>query len=142
MRGYSCRAGKDGVSSACPVPCVHLPAGLDRGRSCRTLGGATVRCSARWDGLETRYGRRGSRWLECDRELSERYLARTLAHPLFWARRSLWKAVQTASNGRTGIVLDVGCGMLPYKRLFDRAHFVGVDIDSESLADIRGDLAS
>lgn len=51
--------------------------------------------------------------------------------PFFLARRALWTNVRDLAGELTGRrLLDVGCGTKPYRRLFDVAEYVGMDIDS------------
>lgn len=52
-------------------------------------------------------------------------------NPYFIARKSVYRAVQ--SFARTGgiddIVLDVGCGIKPYRHLFTAKKYLGIDIE-------------
>lgn len=51
-------------------------------------------------------------------------------NPFFLARRRLWSEMKRMSAFVRGRVLDVGCGTQPYRRLFDVAEYVGLDIDT------------
>jgi SAM-dependent methyltransferase len=52
-------------------------------------------------------------------------------NPFFLARRSLWGAVAASSQHLQGELLDVGCGVKPYRGLFSSSRYIGLDIDSE-----------
>lgn len=82
------------------------------------------------------------RWHSRDRDVSERRLARTPAHPLYWARRSIFRSVSAAAEGRSGVVVDVGCGETPYRRLFRDFRYVGLDLSRDGGADVIADAAA
>lgn len=51
-------------------------------------------------------------------------------NPFFLARRLLWREIAAASTELSGRLLDVGCGSQPYRSLFRRCNYTGLDIDS------------
>lgn len=75
------------------------------------------------------------------RQRARRYLRRqqfnpdwlgAFFNPFFLARRALWQAMAEASRSMPSPLLDVGCGIKPYRALFDVAEYVGLDIDSDA----------
>lgn len=54
-----------------------------------------------------------------------------LVNPFYFARRNLFKKIVFYSTFMSGKLLDIGCGSMPYKRLFNVDKFLGMDIDSE-----------
>jgi SAM-dependent methyltransferase len=53
-------------------------------------------------------------------------------NPHFLPRRALWRAMQRSGGALRGRVLDVGCGVQPYRRLMIAADsVVGLEIDTE-----------
>jgi ubiquinone/menaquinone biosynthesis C-methylase UbiE len=52
-----------------------------------------------------------------------------------------WDALLDASNYANGQLLDVGCGKMPYKSIFDQkvVRYIGLDINNDT-ADIKGDF--
>lgn len=69
-----------------------------------------------------------------DIELMEK-LCRTLFHSGFWNRVRIDKAIAEAAAHTHGVLLDVGCGNKPYKKVF--APFVekhlGIEYSPESV---------
>jgi SAM-dependent methyltransferase len=55
-----------------------------------------------------------------------------LINPFFLARRRLWRAVASWAPQLRGQLLDVGCGIKPYRALFTVDRYVGLDVDSET----------
>lgn len=51
-------------------------------------------------------------------------------NPFFLARRALWRAMRDFRPHVKGKVLDVGCGTMPYRSLYDVEDYVGLEIDS------------
>ena len=51
-------------------------------------------------------------------------------NPFYFARKGLIKSISQMSNELTGSLLDVGCGTMPYKKLFNVAKYTGLDLDS------------
>ena len=51
-------------------------------------------------------------------------------NPFYIARRGLLDVMQVSARYATGILLDVGCGTMPYKKLFKVEDYVGLEIDS------------
>lgn len=93
------------------------------------------------------------RWLrrlrDTDREFSERWLAGTWFHPLFWVRRSLRSRVREASVEISGLLLDAGAGGCPYHELLAQQARVVVALDLEPsfkrgapLIEVAGDVAA
>lgn len=83
-----------------------------------------------------------------DIELADNYLAKTPFSPAYWVNKRLSDAVAANANFAHGILLDVGCGLMPYRRLFEpfTDWYIGLDYSPESgyrgnHADICGDAA-
>lgn len=55
-----------------------------------------------------------------------------LVNPFFLARRSLWNGMRELAHALRGRLLDVGCGTMPYRALFEVDEYLGLDIDSET----------
>lgn len=54
-----------------------------------------------------------------------------VVNPWFLPRRALWRAMQRASGALRGRILDVGCGVQPYRQLLSAADaIVGIEIDT------------
>lgn len=53
-----------------------------------------------------------------------------LTNPFYLARRALWKAMKDAQPHVVGRVLDVGCGVRPYRELYPSISYTGLEIDS------------
>lgn len=51
-------------------------------------------------------------------------------NPFYLARRRLWRGVAEAAPQLRGHLLDVGCGLKPYRSLFTVDRYTGLDIDS------------
>jgi SAM-dependent methyltransferase len=51
-------------------------------------------------------------------------------NPFFLARRALWRAMRDFRPHVRGRVLDVGCGMKPYRDLYEVEGYVGLELDS------------
>ena len=52
-----------------------------------------------------------------------------LTDPNYFSRKDLYKTIADHGKYMTGIVMDFGCGIMPYKRLFPASQYVGVEID-------------
>lgn len=50
-------------------------------------------------------------------------------NPFFFARRGLYKNIQSIGQHITGKTLDVGCGQKPYESLFAATEYIGMDIE-------------
>lgn len=50
-----------------------------------------------------------------------------LADPFFLAHRALRMEVARMAAQTTGLVVDVGCGMAPYRALFQHARYLGIE---------------
>lgn len=46
------------------------------------------------------------------------------------SRQGLLRGIQSYSKSMHGILLDVGCGVKPYKELFSVSEYVGIDVDT------------
>ena len=57
-------------------------------------------------------------------------LSGAFVNPFFLARRCLWREIAAASGQLSGRLLDVGCGLQPYRALFPACVYTGLDIDS------------
>ena len=55
-----------------------------------------------------------------DLRLMERYLLRTPFYPAFWVHRRIDRAIASRSGDAHGVLLDLGCGLKPYEKLFAR----------------------
>jgi SAM-dependent methyltransferase len=53
-----------------------------------------------------------------------------LINPFYFARKGLVKSISEFSNELSGSLLDVGCGTMPYKKLFNVTKYTGLDLDS------------
>lgn len=53
-----------------------------------------------------------------------------LLNPFYLARRSLWRAMAGSAPALGGPLLDVGCGTMPYRSLFQVERYVGLEIDT------------
>lgn len=53
-----------------------------------------------------------------------------LANPFYFARKGLFRSIESLSPHVTGRVLDVGCGSKPYRELFNCEEYVGLEIES------------
>jgi len=62
------------------------------------------------------------------------YLSRTLFYPGYWTRKRLDEAMAEHANLAHGILLDVGCGVKPYRRLFEPFvdKYIGLEYSPES----------
>ena len=56
----------------------------------------------------------------------------SLADPFFLAHRALRHEIARMSRNTAGIVVDIGCGTAPYRRLFAHTHYVGIEVASSS----------
>lgn len=54
-----------------------------------------------------------------------------LINDFYIPRRGLFKFIRNHSGSIVGNVLDVGCGLKPYKNLFSYHTYVGVDVENE-----------
>jgi SAM-dependent methyltransferase len=55
-----------------------------------------------------------------------------LVHPFYFSRRNLFKAFQHYSPKLSGDLLDIGCGSMPYKKLFTHCNsYIGLEIETE-----------
>jgi SAM-dependent methyltransferase len=52
-------------------------------------------------------------------------------NPFYLARSALHRAMHDFAERLDGRLLDVGCGLKPYRSLFNVTEYVGLDIDSE-----------
>jgi SAM-dependent methyltransferase len=52
-------------------------------------------------------------------------------NPFYFARVGLFKAISNYAEKLDGNLLDVGCGSMPYKKLFNVSQYIGLDIDTE-----------
>lgn len=59
---------------------------------------------------------------------SDRF-GRTILHPQFFAKKYAWEAVEIAEAKAYGVLLDIGCGRMPYRDLFLRkvSKYIGLD---------------
>jgi SAM-dependent methyltransferase len=53
-----------------------------------------------------------------------------LLNPFYFARANLASAMRSGAPQLSGQLLDVGCGSMPYRELFDVQRYVGLDIDT------------
>lgn len=52
-------------------------------------------------------------------------------NPFYFSRSALFDAMVELAPSLSGRLLDVGCGRMPYRSLFDVDEYVGLDIDTE-----------
>lgn len=51
-------------------------------------------------------------------------------NPFYLARKALWKEISASSSMLFGNLLDVGCGTMPYRKLFAVASYTGLEYDT------------
>ena len=51
-------------------------------------------------------------------------------NPFYLARRALWKEISAHSAMLSGDLLDVGCGIKPYQKLFSTSTYTGLEYDT------------
>ena len=61
-------------------------------------------------------------------------------NPFYSTRKSLLKHIKSLSSEISGRVLDVGCGVKPYERLFSSKEYVGLEIESTDKIDSKADF--
>jgi len=61
---------------------------------------------------------------------------RTITDPTWLMHRGLAKALSLRAKEVKGNVLDYGCGMMPYGRLFTHCNYIGADLHSNRNADV------
>jgi len=55
-----------------------------------------------------------------------------LVHPFYFSRRNLFKVFKNYSQKLSGDLLDIGCGSMPYKKLFKNCtSYTGLEIESD-----------
>ena len=60
-----------------------------------------------------------------------------LIHPFYFVRRNLFKFFKLYAHKLDGKLLDIGCGIKPYKNLFRHCEsYVGVDIEKENVQNL------
>lgn len=81
--------------------------------------------------------------------LTDRYLSRTPFHSGYWVRKRIDDAIAESAQLAHGVLLDVGCGTKPYKKLFEPyiTSYFGLEYSPESgfrgnAADFCGDAAN
>jgi SAM-dependent methyltransferase len=52
-------------------------------------------------------------------------------NPFYLARQALWREVSAFSSLLSGNLLDVGCGTMPYRKLFQVTSYTGLEYDTE-----------
>ena len=52
-------------------------------------------------------------------------------NPFYLARKALWSEILDHSHFLSGDLLDVGCGTMPYKKLFSTNSYVGLEYDTD-----------
>lgn len=65
---------------------------------------------------------------------TDEYLARTPLHAGYWGRTRIDKAIKDHAHLAHGVLLDVGCGAKPYKKLFEPfvERYLGLEYTPES----------
>ena len=51
-------------------------------------------------------------------------------NPFYFARRGLYQNISELSKSIKGKVLDVGCGIKPYEKIFKTTRYIGLEIDT------------
>ena len=51
-------------------------------------------------------------------------------NPFYLARKALWKEIAAHSQMLNGDLLDVGCGTMPYRKLFSVTSYTGLEYDT------------
>ena len=69
-----------------------------------------------------------------DIELTDRYLGRTPFHPSYWVNVRIARSISENASSAHGIILDVGCGLKPYRKNFERHvdAYIGMEYSLES----------
>lgn len=64
----------------------------------------------------------------------DRALSRTVFHPAYWARTRVDRAIAAHATFAHGLLLDVGCGLKPHERVFDRhvSRYLGIELSVDS----------
>ncbi len=52
-----------------------------------------------------------------------------LINPFYLVRTSIYNAIKKHAHEVTGTILDFGCGSKPYRRLFNAAAYIGLDVE-------------
>jgi len=80
---------------------------------------------------------------------TDRYLGRTPFHPGFICRKRIDDAIYANAHFYHGVLLDVGCGIKPYKKIFEPfvTKYLGLEYSPDSgylgnLSDFCGDAAA
>jgi SAM-dependent methyltransferase len=80
---------------------------------------------------------------------TDKYLSKTPFHAGFWVRKRIDDAVFANAHQAHGVLLDVGCGVKPYKKIFDPfvETYYGTEYSPESgyrgnRADVASDAAA
>ena len=83
-----------------------------------------------------------------DIEWTDKYLSRTPFYSAYWIRKRIDHAIGVHAHVAHGTLLDVGCGIKPYERVFEPFvdNYIGLDFSPESGyrgndADVCGDAA-
>ena len=51
-------------------------------------------------------------------------------NPFYLARKALWSEISASSSMLSGDLLDVGCGTMPYRKLFSTTSYTGLEYDT------------
>ena len=74
------------------------------------------------------------------RRLNESVTLREISDGLWLARRRLDRAVIAHAGALRGELLDIGCGVKPYRERFTQVtRYVGLDLPTQKRADVHGD---
>lgn len=71
---------------------------------------------------------------QADIRLTDDYLAKTLFYPGYWTRKRLDESIAACADRAHGVLLDVGCGIKPYEKLYSPyvEQYIGLEYSPES----------
>lgn len=52
-------------------------------------------------------------------------------HPFYFVQRGLLGNISSLAENIRGKTLDVGCGSMPYQKIYNSSEYIGLEIDSQ-----------